>query len=116
MRPINLHEYEKLAEARLDPATWDYYVGGADDEVTLRENVAAFQRYWLRPRVLVDVSKIDLSTTVLGTPVSMPILIAPTAGHGLACEEGECATATAAAAAGTLLVASSSASRGLEEI
>jgi len=116
MRPINLHDYEKLAESRLDLAVWGYYAGGADDEVTLRENEAAFRRFWLRPRVLVDVSSFDISTTVLGAPISMPILLAPTAGQGMANEEGECASARAAAAAGTIMVASSSATRSLREI
>ena len=116
MQPINLREYEALAGSRLDPAVWDYYAGGADDEVTVRENDTAFSRLRLRPRVLRDVSIVDISTTVLGAPVSMPILVAPTAGQGMAHEEGECATARAAADAGTLMVASSSASRGLKEI
>ena len=70
MRPINLHEYKKLAEARLEPAAWDYYAGGADDEVTVQENESAFRRLWLLRRVLVDVSSVNLSTTALGTMIS----------------------------------------------
>ena len=119
MEPINLREYETLAKSKLnslDSAAWGYYAGGADDEWTLRENEAAFQRLILRPRALVDVSAVETAATVLGTPVSMPILAAPTAGQGMAHEEGECATARACAAAGTLMVASSSASRNLTEI
>jgi isopentenyl diphosphate isomerase/L-lactate dehydrogenase-like FMN-dependent dehydrogenase len=82
----------------------------------MRECCAAFQRIRLRPRVLVDVSHVELATTVLSTPVSMPILIAPTALHGLAHPEGECATVRAAGAAGTLMIVSSSSTRQLEDI
>ena len=113
---INLFDYESLAQARLDSATWGYYAGGSDDEVTLRENRAAFERIRLRPRVLVDVACCDLHTTVLGTPVALPVLIAPTAFHALAHPDGECATARAAGRAGTVMVASSSSNCSLEEI
>jgi 4-hydroxymandelate oxidase len=116
MRPVNLFEYEALACERLHPAVWDYFSGGANDEVTLRENRAAFERIQLRPRVLVDVSQISMATTLLGTPVAMPICVAPSAIHGAACEEGECATARAAGALGTLMVASTESTRPLEDI
>ncbi|MBF6591279.1 MAG: alpha-hydroxy-acid oxidizing protein [Ktedonobacterales bacterium] len=116
MEPINVLEYEALAQARMVASHWDYYAGGSDDEVTLRANRAAFERIRLRPRVLVDVSQIELATTVLGVPVQMPILVAPTALHGLAHDEGECATARAAGAAGTLMTVSTSATRHLEDI
>jgi len=117
MRPINVAEYEALARERLHPAVWDYYSAGAADEVTLRENRAAFARLQLRPRVLVDVSQIDLRTVVLGTTaLSVPIAVAPSAIHGAACAEGECATARAAGAVGTLMVASTESTRSLEEI
>jgi 4-hydroxymandelate oxidase len=115
MQPLNVSEYEGLAEGRLDHKAWDYFHGGSDDEVTLRANRAAFARIQLRPRVLVDVSHCDLSTTVLGIPVSMPILIAPMGYQCLATPEGECATARAAGAAETLMVASTMATRTLEE-
>jgi 4-hydroxymandelate oxidase len=116
MRPVNLFEYEALACERLHPAVWDYFSGGANDEVTLRENRAAFERIQLRPRVLVDVSQISMATTLLGTPVAMPICVAPSAMHGAACEEGECATARAAGSLGTLMVASTESTRPLEDI
>lgn len=116
MRPVNIYEYEALACERLHPAVWDYYSAGAHDEVTLRENRAAFERIRLRPRVLVDVSQIDMATTLLGTPVAMPICVAPSAMHGAACDEGECATARAAGALRTLMVASTESTRTLEEI
>jgi isopentenyl diphosphate isomerase/L-lactate dehydrogenase-like FMN-dependent dehydrogenase len=116
MQPVNVFDYEKLAEARMAPASWAYYSGGAGDEETLRANRTAFERIWLRPRVLVDVSTIDTRTSVLGTPVALPILIAPTAAHCLAHPDGECATAQAAGRAGTLMIASTEATRSLEEI
>jgi isopentenyl diphosphate isomerase/L-lactate dehydrogenase-like FMN-dependent dehydrogenase len=116
MEPINVFDYEALAQTRIEPMVWDYYQGGSDDEVTLRANRSAFERIRLRPRMLVDVSTIDMRTTVLGAPVSMPILIAPTAFHGLAHADGECATAQAAGQAGTLMIASTSATRSLEEV
>ena len=89
---INLIELEAQAKETLSPMAYDYYASGAHDELTLRDNVAAFARMPLHYRVLVDVSKRDLSTTVLGHRVSMPILVAPTAFHKLACAEGELAT------------------------
>ena len=67
MRPINVFEYEELARERLHPAVWDYYSGGAHDEITLRENRAAFARIQMRPRVLVDVSQVNMATTLLGS-------------------------------------------------
>src|SRR5216683_1784173 len=100
----------------MEPGAWNYYQSGSDDEVTLRANRSAFERIRLRPRMLVDVSACDTRTTVLGTSVSMPILIAPTAFHCLAHPEGECATAQGAGRAGTLMVASTSSTRSLEEI
>ena len=116
MEPINLNDYETLAQTRMDPSAWDFYQGGSDDEVTLRANRTAFERIRLRPRMLVDVSNLDLSTTVLGTPVSMPVIVAPTAYHCLAHPDGECATAQGAGMARTLMTASTFSTRSLEEI
>src|SRR5258708_56531 len=116
VEPVNLFEYEALAQAKMLPAFWDFYQGGSDDEVTLRANRAAFEHIRLRPRVLVDVSTLDTRTSLLGTPVSMPILVAPTALHCLAHPEGECATAQGAGMANTLMVASTTSTRSLEEI
>jgi 4-hydroxymandelate oxidase len=116
MEPINIQEYEDLAFERLEPTALDYYRSGSGDEVTLRANRAAFERIRLRPRVLVDVSELSLETTALGTPVSMPIMVAPTAYHCLACAEGERDTARGAGAVRTLMAASTLATRTLEEI
>jgi len=116
MQPVNVFEFEALAQTRMEPAAWDYYQSGSDDEVTLRANRAAFERIQLRPRTLVDVSACDMRTTVLGTPVKIPIMVAPTAFHCLAHPEGECATAEGAGRAGALMVASTSSTRSLEAI
>ncbi len=116
MSLVNVFAYEALAQACMEPSAWDYYQSGSDDEVTLRENRAAFERIRLRPRMLVNVETCDMRTTALGTPISMPILVAPTGYHRLAHPEGECATAQGAGHADALMVASSSATRSLEEI
>lgn len=116
MEAINVFDYALTARERLNPAYWDFYDGGSDDEVTLRANRADFASIRLRPRMLVDVTDCDTSTSVLGQQVRMPILVAPTSMHCLATPEGECATAQGAGAAGTLMVASADATRSLEEI
>ena len=114
--PINIAEYEALAAERLEPMVWDYYRSGSDDEQTLRANRDAFGRIQLRPRVLVDVSHVSLETTVLGVAVRMPLLVAPTAYHGLAHPEGECETARGVGAAGSLMIVSTMSNRSLEEV
>jgi len=114
--PANLLELEALARTKLDPTTFDYYAGGAHDEITLRENAAAYGRLRLHHRVLVDVSRRTLETTVLGSPVSLPVLIAPTAFHKLAHAEGEVATVRAAGAQGTLMILSSLSNIAVEEV
>jgi 4-hydroxymandelate oxidase len=94
----------------------DYYAGGARDEHTLRENRAAWSRHALRHRVLVDVSRRTTATTVLGQPVSMPVLVAPTAFHKLAHPDGELATARAAARVGTAMVLSTLSTTDVEDV
>lgn len=113
---ISVADYETLAQSRMEPSAWDYYAGAAGDERTLAENTAAFARIKLLTRVLVDVSRIDTTVTVAGQPLSMPILLAPTAFNKLAHPEGEVAAARAAASAGTLMVASTIATCTLEDI
>lgn len=113
---INVLDYQKLARECLEASAWNYYQSGSDDEITLQANRTAFERIRLRPRVLVDATRCDLHTTVLGTPVRMPILVAPTAFHCLAHPDGECATARAAGQAGTVMVASTSSTCSLEDI
>lgn len=97
-----MNEYEGLAQEILDPGVYAYFAGGAGEERTLRDNLEAYARWSLRPRVLVDVGEASSATTVLGQPVSMPVLVAPTAIQRLAHPDGETAIARAAAAAGTI--------------
>jgi isopentenyl diphosphate isomerase/L-lactate dehydrogenase-like FMN-dependent dehydrogenase len=104
--PCNVADYERLARERLDPGAYGYYAGGAGDERTLRENVEAFSRWLLRPRALVDVTAPTTETTVLGTRLSMPLLVAPVAFQRIAHPDGEAGMARAAAAAGTAMVLS----------
>ena len=113
---LNLQELEELAREKLSAMAYGYYASGALEEHTLRENVAAWARIALHYRVLVDVSVRDSSTTVLGTRVSMPVLVAPTAFHGLACDDAERATVRAAAGAGTAMCLSSLSNTRVEEV
>src|SRR3954469_17216125 len=99
---VNVADFEALAAERLEAGLLGYYAGGAGGERTLAANVAAFGRRRLRPRVLVDVSGVSAATTVLGHEVGMPVLVAPTALHGMAHTDAEPGMARAAAAAGTI--------------
>ena len=109
-------DFERLAESRLEPGTFGFYVGGSDDERALAGNVAAWERLHLRPRVLVDVSEVTTATAVLGTPISMPLLVAPAAFQRLAHPDAEPGMARAAAAAGTLMCLSTMATATPEEV
>jgi 4-hydroxymandelate oxidase len=113
---INLFELEMQARDLLPQAAYDHQASGANDEITLRENHAAYERITLLPRMLVDVSERHMGTTALGQPVSMPILIAPTAFQGLAHPKGELATAKAASAANTLMTLSTLSTFSIEEV
>ncbi len=114
--PANLAEFETAARARLSRTAYDYYAGGSGDELTLADNQAAFRRHRLAYRVLRDLSERSLATEVLGTPLAMPVLVAPTAFHCLADPEGEVATARAAAAAGTVMILSTLSTRSIEDV
>ena len=113
---LNVHDYERAAEEALDPAAFGYFAGAANDEWTMRENRAAFERWVLRPRMLVDVSDVSTATTVFGTDVSMPLLVAPTAFQRMAHPEGELAMARGASAAGTVMCLSTLATATIEEV
>ena len=113
---LNIDDYARVARSKLPKDVCDYYEGGALDEITLRENSAGWQRLKLYYRVLAGVGPRDATTTVLGQSVSMPILVAPTAFHRLACEQGEIATARAAKAAGTLFILSSLSNTAMEQV
>src|SRR4051794_25292360 len=114
--PLNVWDYEQIFEQTLDAGAYGYFAGGADDEVTLRDNVAAFRRWRLRPRMLVDVSGASIATTALGTPISMPLIVAPTAFQRMCHPDGEPATARAVAEAGTIMTLSTIATTGPQEI
>ncbi len=115
-QPLNLFEYEQLATKCLSQMALDYYASGAWDEVTLRDNRAAFEKFKLRPRSLVDVSQRNLATEVLAQPLQIPLLIAPMAFQCLANPQGEVATATAAASAGVGMVLSTLSTKSIEEV
>jgi 4-hydroxymandelate oxidase len=111
---VRLADFEALARERIHPAAWAYYAGGAYDEHALRDTPAVWSAFRLRPRVLTDVSRIDLSTTILGRPSALPVGIAPAAMHRLAHREGELASARGATAAGAIQVLSTVASNTIE--
>jgi 4-hydroxymandelate oxidase len=113
---VDIDALEQEARGRLDPAFYDYVAGGADAELTLVDNLAAWARLRLRPRVLRDVRRVDTATTLLGTTLPTPILVAPTGYHELVHPDGEEATAAGAAAAGSLMVVSTQANRSVEQV
>lgn len=115
-RPINISDFERAAREVMPRMAYDYYAGGALDEITLARNCDAFDELSLRYRVLRDVSVRDVTTTVLGSEIAMPVLVAPTAFHQLAHPEGEVATAAAAGAAGTIMILSTLSNCPIEEV
>lgn len=114
--PINLDDYEAAAREKLPQTIYDYYAGGSWDEITLRENCSAFDKLRLRYRVLRDVSSRSLATTLLGHELKLPVIIAPTAFHQMADEQGEVATARAAGSVGTVMIVSTLSNKPIEEI
>ncbi|KAG7091144.1 hypothetical protein E1B28_010198 [Marasmius oreades] len=94
---LNLHDFEFIAKQVMPEKAWAYYSSAADDEITLRENHAAYHRIWFRPRVLRDVTRVDLSSTILGHKTSMPIYITATALGKLGHPDGELNLTRAAA-------------------
>jgi 4-hydroxymandelate oxidase len=113
---LNLDSLEALAREKLEPSLFDYIAGGAGDEWTLRESRAAWSRVQLLPRMLRGVGRRQSETTVLGIPVSFPVLVAPMGFHGLCHLEAEEATARATAAEGTIFCASTVSNKSLEAI
>ncbi len=111
-----LRRLEDAARRRLDPAVFAYFAGGAGDEQTLGENLAAWRRAWLRPRALVDVSAADPAVDLLGRRLALPVLLAPVAAHRLLHPDGELATARAAGAAGTVFCLSTRATADVAEV
>jgi 4-hydroxymandelate oxidase len=113
---LNLHEYETAARALLPPAVFDFIAGGSGDEVTLRAPRASFGRWCLLPRVLRGLRETSTATSVLGQEVSLPVLIAPMGAHRLCHTDGECASARAARAAGTVFTLSTPSTITMEEV
>lgn len=113
---VNLEDYRAKAQENLTLSAYDYYASGAHDGYSLQRNKAAFQEMALYYKVLVDVSTRSLSTSVLGREISMPVILAPTAFHGLSSPEGEVATARAAAASGTIMTLSTLSNMPMEEV
>jgi 4-hydroxymandelate oxidase len=109
-------DFERAAQQTLSPMAWDYLTGGAADEHTLRWNTEAFQRLRIRPRALVDVSRLDTQVTLLGRTHPVPILLAPVAYQQLFHPDGELASARGAAAAGVTFTISTSSTKSMEEI
>jgi 4-hydroxymandelate oxidase len=115
-RVVSLLDFEPLARPAMAPDVYDYVAGGSWDELSLAENVAAWRRRTLRPRVLVDVARVATATTMLGVPSAMPVAIAPVAAHGDVHPDGELATARGAAAAGIPFILSTFSTRSIEEV
>src|SRR4029077_11142474 len=113
---LNVADYARAARGALARDVCDYYEGGALDEITLRENVTGWEKLKLYYHVLAGVGQREMSTTVLGQSISMPIVIEPAAFHRLACAEGEIAAAKAARAAGTLFILSSLSNTAMETV
>jgi 4-hydroxymandelate oxidase len=114
--PLSLAELERFAAQRLSPGALAYYSGAACDEVTLADNIAAFRRWRIRPRVMVDISARDLSVMVLGRRWPAPVMVAPLALHRLADPEGEVAVARAAALRDLTMCLSTVGSATIEEV
>jgi 4-hydroxymandelate oxidase len=115
-RYLQVDDYESAARGKLAADVYDYLAGGAGDERTLAENLRAFDRWVLRPRVLRGSDSPDASLEILGMPAAFPVLVAPWAYQRMAHPDGEPATVRAAARAGTIAVVSSTAVDHLEEI
>ncbi|MDQ7024210.1 MAG: alpha-hydroxy acid oxidase [Anaerolineae bacterium] len=116
MTYINLNDYAKAAKEHLTPAAYEYYVGGAGDNLTVSENQAAFQRIKLLPRMLVDVSNRDLQTSILGHGIDFPVIVAPTAMAALAHPDKEVAIARAVANVGSIMTLSTMSTTSMEEV
>jgi 4-hydroxymandelate oxidase len=107
---------EAAARERLPAIAYAYYAAGAGKESSVAANPRAWERWWLRPRVLVDTGAVSTATTVQGTPIALPVMLAPCAFHRLAHADAEAATARAAAAAGTVMIVSTHSSLPLEQV
>ncbi|NXO83730.1 HAOX2 oxidase, partial [Sitta europaea] len=116
MAMVCLSDFEAYARKYLPKAAWDYFAAGADDCTTRDENILAYKRIRFQPRMLRDVSVMDIRTKILGSEISFPVGIAPTGFHQLAWPDGEKSTARAARAMNTCYIASTYSTCTLEEI
>ena len=114
--PFSVNDYEARAKLALPHDHWEFIEAGAMDESTTRRNRSAFEAIKLRPRFLRDVDNRKLSTTVLGTEISFPVMVSPAGGHKLAHPDGELATARGAGMSNTLMMLSTSSHYPLEEV
>src|ERR1700733_3108842 len=113
---INVFDFEPVMRQNVPPAHFGYMASGIDDEVTLRANREGFLKFQLRPRRLVDVSKVDMSVNILGARYSSPIVIAPTGGHRAYHADGEAGVARAAKAGDHLMILSTQTSTAVEDV
>src|SRR5579884_4128256 len=112
---ITIDDLRRRAKRRLPRAVFDFIDGGAEDELTLRRNQAAFKQITFRPRVLVDTHQRDQSTTVLGQPLSTPLILAPTGLCGMAAPRGEVLAARASLRSGVIFTLSSMSAVSIED-
>ena len=115
-KPVNVLDFEAVAREKMTPSAYDYYAGGAEDEVTLNENREGFRRLALRPRVLAGTGTVDTRVELLGLSLPYPVALAPTAFNRLGHPDGELAAARAAGKAGTMMCCSTIASTSIEDI
>ncbi|RPA97812.1 hypothetical protein L873DRAFT_1828844 [Choiromyces venosus 120613-1] len=113
---FNLYDFESVAKRVMKKTAWAYYSSGADDEITLRENHSAYHKIWFRPRILVDVEKVDMSTTMLGSKCEIPFYVTATALGKLGNPEGEVLLTRAAARHGVIQMIPTLASCSFDEI
>ena len=113
---LNVFEFEAAARAMMTPAHWGYMATGSDDDTTLRANRQAYSHYQLRPRRLIDVSNVDMTTELLGVRLEAPILIHPVGGQQMFHPDGELATARAARSSNTVQVLSTASSTSIEDV
>jgi 4-hydroxymandelate oxidase len=113
---INVFDFEPVMRQNVPPAHFGYMASGIDDEVTLRANREDFRKFQLRPRRLIDVSKVDMSVDILGTKYSSPIMLCPIGGHQAYNLDGETGVAKAAKAGDHLMILSTQTSTGPEDV
>ena len=116
LEPVNLADYEARARLVLPYNVWNEIESGAMDEVATARNRTALNSLVLRPRLLRDVRERDLTTSILGTPISFPVFVCPAGGHKIAHPEGELDTARGAGKSGTIMVLSTASNYSIEEV